>query len=211
MFETVTTSITQISEQTKANMPALGVIALIPCVFYILNKLSHNRLLWLGIFPRKIFGLLGIVFSPVLHADFNHLFFNLIPLLVLSNFILIDGLPLFVLVTIIITFLCGFLTWCFGKPGVHIGASGLITGYWGFLVMNIVQKGTFTAIILGAISFYYFFGIFIGIFPAEKGVSWEGHFFGLMAGIITSYILELYPVYMSQVLCYLSQLLGLSC
>ncbi len=211
MFDAFTQSVLQISEHTKANLPTLGFIALIPCVFFIVNKLLGNCLLLLGIFPRKIFGLLGIVFSPVLHANFNHLFFNLIPLLVLSNFILIDGLPLFIFVTIIITLLCGFLTWCFGKPGIHVGASGLITGYWGFLVMNIYQKGTFTALILGAISLYYFFGIFVGIFPAEKGVSWEGHLFGLIAGIATSYILESRSEIVLQSYCYVSQLLGFSC
>ncbi|HAT8247575.1 TPA: rhomboid family intramembrane serine protease, partial [Legionella pneumophila] len=69
----------------------------------------------------------------------------------------------------------------------------LITGYWGFLVYNIYQTGTLTTIILGLLSLYYFAGIFLGIFPGEKGVSWQGHLFGLLAGFLTSYLLEIYP------------------
>ncbi len=69
-----------------------------------------------------------------------------------------------------------------------MGASGLITGYWGLLITDILQQGTLTAIILGVISLYYFAGIFLGVFPGKKGVSWEGHLFGLLAGLITSYL-----------------------
>lgn len=91
--------------------------------------------------------------------------------------------------TAIITLISGVLIWLFAKPGIHVGASSVITGYWGLLVSDIVQQGTLTAIILGIISLYYFAGIFFGIFPSKKGVSWEGHLFGLLAGLATSYLM----------------------
>jgi membrane associated rhomboid family serine protease len=68
-----------------------------------------------------------------------------------------------------------------------VGASGVITGYWGFLVANIYKQGTVTAIILGIVCVYYFAGIFLSIFPGEKGVSWQGHLFGLLSGFLASY------------------------
>lgn len=86
-----------------------------------------------------------------------------------------------------ITLISGFLIWCFAKPGLHIGASAVITGYWSLLVSNIAEQGGLTAIILGVISLYYFAGIFLGVFPGKKGVSWEGHLFGLIAGILVSF------------------------
>jgi membrane associated rhomboid family serine protease len=189
MLDDLTASLTLIRAQTEANFPVLGIILLIPSVVYVLNLLVNNRLLWLGIIPRRLYGLAGIVFAPLLHANFNHLFFNAIPLLVLSNFILINGLDFFLVATIIITLLSGLLIWCFAKPGLHIGASALITGYWGLLISDIFQQGTVTAIILGVVSLYYFAGIFLGVFPGKKGVSWEGHLFGLLAGFTASYLM----------------------
>lgn len=189
MLETVNAGLDLIISQTKANASTLTVIVCLPWCVYVLNEIVGKRLFWLGLFPRRLHGLWGIIFSPFLHADFNHLFFNSIPLVVLSNFVLIDGLPIFLEVSAIIMLLSGLLLWCLGKTGLHIGASALITGYWGFLVSNILQQGTIKAIILGVISLYYFAGIFLGIFPGKKGISWEGHLFGLLAGLAASYII----------------------
>lgn len=193
MLEELNNSLNVILTQTKNNSFILMAILLIPWFFFCLNPLTNKKILLLGIIPRKIRGLPGILFAPLLHANFNHIFFNSIPLVVLSNFILINGLNYFLLVTVMITVLSGLAVWCFAKPGLHVGASGLITGYWGFLVSNIYQNATLTTLILGLISIYYFAGIFFGIFPREKGVSWESHFFGLLAGLAISYLLKLYP------------------
>lgn len=190
IIEDITTSINFIIYQTKINANVLLTIIAIPWVVFFINRLFfNNKLLYLGIIPRRLRGLLGIFFSPFLHADFNHLFFNTIPLIVLADFLLINGLPFFLEATIIIGIISGFLTWCFAKPGIHIGASGIITGYWGLLVADIVKQSSFTAIILGLLSLYYFAGIFLGIFPGKKGVSWEGHLFGLIGGLLANYLL----------------------
>ncbi|KTD07108.1 rhomboid family intramembrane serine protease [Legionella jamestowniensis] len=194
MLEEINRSLNIIIQQTQANMNILIIILGIPWLVYFINLFLNNRLLYLGIIPRRFYGLPGIVFAPLLHANFNHLFFNSIPLVVLSNFILINGLLYFLYVTLFITLLSGFLIWCFAKPGIHLGASSLITGYWGLLVSDILQQGTVTAIILGIISLYYFAGIFLGIFPSKKGVSWEGHLFGLVAGLATNYLLRFFGI-----------------
>lgn len=181
-IDTLNTSLNAIIQQTKANSSILGVILCVTWVIFFLSRID-KRILLLGIIPRHFIGLPGIIFAPLLHANFNHLFFNSIPLLVLSNFILVSGLDYYLMVTIKITLLSGFAIWCFAKPGLHIGASGLITGYWGLLVINIYQQASLTNIMLGLISVYYFAGIFLGIFPRKRGVSWEGHLFGLLSGL----------------------------
>ena len=188
MLNELYVSLATIVDQTKINLPILGIIVAIPWVVFLISIATGRRLLYLGIIPRRLYGIPGILFSPLLHADFNHLFFNSIPLVVLSNFLLIHGLPYFIHITLIITLISGFLIWCFAKPGLHIGASALITGYWSLLVCDIYRQGTLTAIILGLISLYYFAGIFLGVFPGRKGVSWEGHLFGLLAGLTVSYL-----------------------
>jgi membrane associated rhomboid family serine protease len=182
-------SVLFIAEQIQINLENLAWITLILWGAYFINQALGQRLLFLGIIPRKIYGLFGIFFAPFLHANFNHLFFNTIPLLVLSAFILVNGMPYFILATLLITLISGVLIWLFAKPGLHVGASAVVTGYWGLLVTGIYQEGSATTILLGVVSLYYFAGIFFGIFPTKRGVSWEGHLFGLLAGIATAFIL----------------------
>lgn len=188
MLEQLSASVNLIVRQTQANFPTLLKLLALPWGVYLLTRLSGNRLLYLGIIPRRLSGLPGIAFAPFLHANFNHLFFNSIPLLVLSDFLLIQGLPYFLTVTLYIMLISGTLIWCFAKSGLHIGASALITGYWSYLICGLFKQATLTTFILGILSLYYFAGIFLGIFPTKKGVSWEGHLFGLMAGIATYYL-----------------------
>ena len=187
MFDALIESILLITDQIQTNLTTLGWIALILWGIFFVNQLLGQRLLFLGIIPRKLYGLPGILFAPLLHANFNHLFFNTIPLLVLSAFLLVHGMPYFILVTLAITLLSGILIWLFAKPGLHVGASAVITGYWGLLICDIYREGSTTAILLGVVSLYYFAGIFFGIFPSKRGVSWEGHLFGLFAGIATAF------------------------
>lgn len=203
MLENLIDSLNLIITQTQNNSSILIAIVLTLWLIFFLTRLEPHLLL-LGIIPRHLRGLPGIVFSPLLHANFNHLFFNSIPLIVLSNFILINGIGYYLIVTALIVLLTGISVWCFAKPGLHVGASGVITGYWGFLILNIYQNGTVTTLILGLISIYYFAGIFFGIFPGRKGISWEAHLFGLLAGFATSYLLEFYPNYLYSMLQYIS-------
>ncbi|MCX7115560.1 MAG: rhomboid family intramembrane serine protease [Gammaproteobacteria bacterium] len=187
MIEFLAQNMTFLADQTWRNFHILEMITLILVGVHIVNVALGRRLCVLGVIPRHLLGLPGIVFAPFLHFDFNHLFFNLIPLLVLSDFILMQGLDYFLVVTVLITLISGTLVWCFAKNGIHVGASGLVTGYWALLVTNIYTQGSFLAIVLGCLSLYYFAGIFFGIFPSEKGVSWEGHLFGLVAGGLVGY------------------------
>lgn len=189
MLDELNASFALIIDQTKMNAPILAWMCLILWGVFLLTSLD-KRLLYLGIVPRHLCGLPGIFFAPFLHANFNHLFFNTIPLVVLSDFLLIHELHYFLIVTAAITVLSGLLIWCFAKPGLHVGASAVITGFWALLLMNSYQQANVTSIVLGIVSVYYFAGIFYGVFPGKKGVSWEGHLFGLIAGLATGYCLK---------------------
>ncbi len=187
MIDELSNSLLFIVQKTNKNSAILAWVIAIPWAAFLITHILNPRLLTWGILPRHRRGLPGILFAPLLHAHFNHLFYNSIPLLVLSDFLLIHGLTYFLIATVTITILSGLLIWLFARPGLHIGASGLITGFWGVLVSDIYQQGTWLAIVLGLTSLYAFAGIFLGIFPRERGVSWEGHLFGLIAGMLTSY------------------------
>lgn len=152
-------------------------------VVHIVNILLGRRLNIFGIYPRKIWGLIGIPCSPFLHANFSHLFLNSIPLVILIDLLLSNGTSYFLHLTIIVTTLGGLATWMFGRPAIHIGASHIIMGYWGFLLMNAYRNPSVVTIILAIICLYYFGGMLLNLFPQEEKTSWEGHLFGFLAGV----------------------------
>jgi membrane associated rhomboid family serine protease len=190
MIDNLTQTLVYIIQQTQQNSTILLWMVVVLWGVFFITRTVGRPLLYLGIIPRRLSGLPGILFAPLLHAHFNHLFYNTIPLIVLSDFILVHGLNYFIIVTLVIILLSGFLVWIFGKPGLHIGASGLITGYWAVLICDIYQQGTWVGILLGCTALYAFAGIFLGIFPRERNVSWEGHLFGLLAGVLISYLFK---------------------
>lgn len=188
MFEKIGTEIQHVIIAMQGNMLFTFKIVAVLWVIHILNWLVQYKLNGLGIRTRTLRGLPGILFSPLLHGDFNHLFFNTIPLFVLSDLVLLEGKMVFYKVSLVIIILGGFLVWLFGRRGIHIGASCLIMGYFGYLLSKAYFHVTGTAIILAGICIYYFGGLILSVFPgAKKNVSWDGHIFGLLAGIFTAY------------------------
>lgn len=167
----------------------LGVIGLLVAV-NIINYLLGGWLKIFGIIPRHPFGLLGIVFSPFLHGNFDHLFFNAIPLFFLMNMILIYGYKVFFITTAIIMLLSGSLTWLFGRFAIHLGASGVVLGYFGFLVINAYLAPSFLTVMLLILTIYYFGGLVASLIPIHsEGISVEGHIFGFLSGIVAYYML----------------------
>lgn len=189
-MENLSEDFTQIVRQIQTNLHL--VAALIACLFIIhfINVIFLKRKLFrLGLLPRHFRGLPGIILSPFLHGNFNHVFFNSIPLFALMNLVLLDGKEIFFIASVSITLLSGTLVWCFGRTAIHIGASGLILGYWSYCLMGIADKGFATGIILGVVCLYHFGTLLMDLFPSDKGTSWEGHLFGFVAGIATYYLL----------------------
>lgn len=160
----------------------LGILALLWGI-QLLNFLLGYRLNLLGIYPRHPLGLLGIVFSPFLHGNASHLFFNSIPLFLLLNLMLTFGFPVFYEVTAFIIIVSGSLVWLFGRPGFHVGASGLIMGYLAFVLTQAYFSHSPFALILGGLGIYYCGGLLLNLLPQEVRTSWEGHVFGFAAGI----------------------------
>lgn len=181
-------SLQQALDLIKNTIPlALLILAGFWAIFLI-NLILGNRLNVLGIYPRHLSGLIGIFFAPFLHANFNHLFFNSIPLFVLTVFMLLYGLKYFIILSIVIIFISGFAIWLFARRAIHIGASALIMGYWGYLIMDAYNHPSIFSIPVVIVCLYYFGGLIFSLFPSSEKVSWEGHVFGLVAGILTSYL-----------------------
>ena len=137
----------------------------------------------MGIKPRSLDGLKGIALAPVLHGGFGHLLSNTVPMMILGWFVLLKGRGVFVLVTLAVTAIGGLGTWAVGaSDSVHIGASGLIFGYLGFLIAGGVFVRSLRAIILAVAAGLMYGGMIWGVLPGQEGISWEGHLFGFLGG-----------------------------
>jgi membrane associated rhomboid family serine protease len=188
MFQHIAQQTAMIIAFLQQNTPY--ILAMIGGLYliHIINFILAYHLNALGIYPRKVHGLIGIVFAPFLHANFNHLFFNTIPLFVLSCLVLLSGWTQFIWITSIIVILSGIMTWFLGRKGLHIGASGLVMGYWSYLLINAYHQGTALSIALAVICAYYFGSLVLSLFPQSEKTSWEGHIFGFMAGLAAAYM-----------------------
>jgi len=139
-----------------------------------------------GILPRNIIGLRGILLVPFLHGNFPHLIANTFPFITLGWLVLLRDIKDFFAVTAISMLVGGFGVWLFGAPAIHIGASGLVFGYLGFLLFRGLFERSLAAIALSLIVIFLYGGLVWGVLPGQPGVSWEGHLFGLIGGVLAA-------------------------
>lgn len=147
--------------------------------------LLRNWLQGGGIHPRKSDGLDGVVWAPLLHADWGHLASNSIPFVAMGGLVGIRGTKRLLQVTIAVVLIGGGLTWLFAGKGNHIGASGVVFGYFGALVGAALFERRPSAIAPAMVALMIYSGILVGLVP-QTGISWEGHLFGLLAGLAVS-------------------------
>ena len=137
-----------------------------------------------GIRPRTREGLWGIVWAPFLHGDFAHLIANTAPLFVLGLIILLRGRFEFFVITVLCMAIGGFGTWLTGQShSVHIGASGVVFGYLGFLLSHGLFERRLLSIAMSVGIGALYGGLIWGVLPGQPGISWQGHLFGFIGGV----------------------------
>ena len=155
-------------------------------VVEIVNGFIGHRMSAWGILPRSTPGLIGIPLSPVLHGSLNHVLSNTIPFLVLAGLVGLRGGQKLVGISLFIIVVGGAGVWLLGRPAVHVGASGLVFGYFGYLVANGWYDRRPISI-LAAIAVIVVYGSLVfGVLPTTSFVSWEAHLFGLIAGVVAA-------------------------
>ena len=155
-------------------------------VIELINFSIGHRLSDWGILPRTLKGLKGIPLSPFLHASLIHIMMNTIPLAVLGCLVILHGKQIFFKISIIIILVSGAALWIFGRSSYHVGASGLIFGYFGYLVLRAWYDRSLKSFVIAFITVFLFGGIIWGLLPTFSRISWEGHLFGLLAGILAA-------------------------
>ena len=168
----------------KRFFPILALTAVCWLVLAANAFLWHGQLNEYGIVPRRMQGLPGILWAPFLHASVQHLVANTVPMLILGGIICGRSPAEFVRVTIGGIALGGGLTWLIARPASHIGASGLIFCFFGYLASLAYFQRTFGALLLSVVCILGYGGIIRGVVPTSGPISWEAHASGLVAGII---------------------------
>lgn len=172
--------------------PFLVVISVVAVMWIVelVDLLPHTSFDRWGIRPRQLMGLTGIVTSPFLHDGFGHLIGNTIPFLVLGCIIAASGIQRFVQVTVIVGLIAGIGTWLVGPTHtVHIGASGLVFGYLTYLVARGFFQRHVGQIVIGLVVLFFYGSILWGLFP-RPGISWQGHVFGAIGGVVAAWIIH---------------------
>jgi membrane associated rhomboid family serine protease len=141
-----------------------------------------------GIEPRELDGLDGVLWAPLLHDGWAHLIANTVPFLVFGFLAMAGGIRQFVMVTATVWVLGGLGVWLFGPENTtHIGASGLIFGWLVFLLVRGFFARSLPQIGMAVVLFAIWGSVLWGVLPSDPHVSWQGHLFGALAGLLAAW------------------------
>ncbi len=154
----------------------------------IFEALTHIDLATWGVYPLTLKGLRGILFSPLIHGDWNHLISNTVPFIILGFLMLFTYRKVAFKAFVFIYFASGFLLWLTGRPSYHIGASNLVYGFAFFLFFSGIFRKDIQSIALSLFVVFLYGGIVWGLLPIDWHISWEGHLMGGVAGAFIAFI-----------------------
>lgn len=168
----------------------LFIVSAILLIIELFNVLSGRWLNQFSIVPRDITTLPYIITAPWLHVSVMHFWSNILTFIILSLLLLEFGLKRYLLVSIILIFSTGFLVWGLAREGLHLGASGIVYGYLGYLVLaGWLSKRIWLALISLGVAFFYG-GLIWGVLPTVPYISWESHLFGFLSGLVLAFKLR---------------------
>lgn len=178
-------------DEVKTQVTILGLLIGLMWAIEILDLFLGGSLNRFGIRPLSWVGLRGILFAPFLHANLVHLTLNTVPFAILGWLVMLRRTSDFFVVSIITMLVSGLGVWLFAPPLTnHIGASGVIFGYFGFLLSRGYFERSFGPIVLSIVVAMLYGGMIWGVLPTQIGISWQGHLFGFIGGIIAARMLS---------------------
>jgi len=184
---TVDHRVRSVTTTVKTQAVVLGGTLAVFWVVFLVNTLLGGALLVFGVIPRTMIGLRGILFAPFLHANLNHIVANSIPFLVLGWMVMLRDQRHFIPVTLAAMVGSGLTAWLLGAPGsVHIGASGVIFGYLGFLMLSGWYARSVGSILISLVVTVLWGGLVLGVMPGTPGISWQAHIGGFIGGVLAA-------------------------
>lgn len=169
----------------KRDLTGIALFVAVIWVIFVIDRFLPLENL--GLVPRSLKGLIGIFTIVFLHADLGHIMANTVPLVV-TLCLLAGSRANSIDIVVYISVIAGVFLWLFGRDAVHIGASVLVFGLIGFLVCaGFFEKRLLSALIAIGVAITYGSTLFFGVLPTQRGVSWEGHLFGAIAGGLIAY------------------------
>jgi membrane associated rhomboid family serine protease len=157
-------------------------------VIELADNTFHLQLAYLGVYPRELVGLRGVLFAPLIHGNWGHLISNSLSLAVLGV-ALLYGYPRSKGYVLLLIYLgSGLGVWLFARSSLHFGSSGLTHGIMFFIFVSGILRRDKLSIALAMIVFFLYGGMIWTIFPNEPGVSYESHFFGALMGLIAAFL-----------------------
>lgn len=172
----------------SAQLKVVAAVMILLTGIEVLNALSGRALNHFGLLPGG--SLQGILLAPFLHADTMHFSANFIPLAVFLFLLLQHGWWHCLLVSILVIVLGGLGVWFFGRHSIHVGASGLIYGYFAYLFLAGVLSHSLKLWLIALFVGLGYGGIVLGVLPTRADVSWEAHLFGFLAGLLAALLLK---------------------
>lgn len=170
----------------KQNIKVLLWIMASFALIELLNILTGRALNQLGIMPRHVESLWGVLFGPWLHANVSHFLSNFVALALFSLLVLDYGLKRYLLVCATVILVGGLCVWLFARNALHVGASGLVYGLFAFLLLAGFLSREFFKIVIAMLVLALYGGLLFGIFPSQPFISWESHLFGFIAGLLAA-------------------------
>lgn len=173
-------------------LPAAFILIL--WIIEIIEQTSTLSFVQFGVYPLHIKGLKGILFSPLIHSNFDHLISNSIPFFVLSFMLIYFYRKISYRIFFQLYILAGLCVWLSGREAWHIGASGVVYALAAFHFVSGIIRNDVRLLTLSVVVVFLYGGMVWGMFPINPDVSWEGHLWGAVSGVVLAFYYRKYLI-----------------
>lgn len=171
-----------------------AVFVLLFWIVKIIEQTFGLSFVQLGVFPLHLNGLQGVIFSPFIHSNFNHLISNSVPFFILLFMLIYFYRRISYRIFFQMYFLAGICVWLAGREAWHIGASGVVYAMAAFHFVSGIIRNDTRLLTLSVVVVFLYGGLIWGIFPINPDISWEGHLSGAISGVVLAIYYRKYGI-----------------